>query len=887
MHANSNSLANRRLGPILLTGLPLSLFLACNAPPSAPKVSIGPISPHTEDDLVAIIDGDSDDDQGNKVSYSYAWKQDGLPRNDITGDTVPASETAKGQVWAVSVTPNDGKVDGPAGRASTTIVNSLPVVDVTLSPEVPTTLDDLVVIPEATDADGDPVTFSFSWTLDGGRTDVDVDTISADQTAHGQRWAVTVTPNDSEKDGTPVTAEVEIADAAPVMLAVSIVPAEPYVLDDLVATVEASDADGDAITFQYAWFVDGSLVQSGVSDTLAAGSFAKHQRVTVEVTPKDGFIDGEPLSSVDAIVMNSIPTADGVSIDPSNPYEATTLTCLPVGFSDADGDPEAWSFVWQVNGTEVSFAVTLDGANFSKGDTITCAATPFDGEESGVAVASVPIIIANTPPVLNSVALSTLTPTENDTITVTLGAASDDDDDAITFGYAWSVNGAVVSTSDSLPPGRFNKGDSIYVTVTPWDGTDFGAPVTSAAATGTNLAPSISAVSLSPADIYTNDTLSAAVTATDLDGDPIFFSYDWYVDGFPRGSSSSASLSGVAYFDKGQAVYVVVTPTDGVAIGATATSSTVTVLNSAPTAPVVEITPSDATEGDDLTCTVTSASTDADGDLVTYSFDWGVDGAAYSGAVDTTTTSVVDGADVGASEIWSCDATSSDEFDSTLGVTAQIFTTSDCASLVFVNGSATATNGQIAPFNFARTDSFTVSWWGFAPTGSYGAYFVKGTSTSDKGIGDWSISNGVDGLIHFANQDVSQLSFAETKDKWVHRTFSYSNGSVNYYEDGVLSGTGSKPFSGASGKALSVGGLLGYGSGANSYMADVAIWGTALSPAMVAAIATGSAQPDDFSDLRAWWPMGEGTGTTTKDLSVYAADLQLSAYVSWSTSVCP
>ena len=51
-------------------------------------------------------------------------------------------------------------------------------------------------------------------------------------------------------------------------------------------------------------------------------------------------------------------------------------------------------------------------------------------------------------------------------------------------------------------------------------------------------------------------------------------------------------------------------------------------------------------QGEDLFCDVTTASTDADGDAITYSMAWTVDTASHSGAVTTTwTDDTVDGAE--------------------------------------------------------------------------------------------------------------------------------------------------------------------------------------------------------------------------------------------------
>lgn len=646
--------------PLLAAGCPPTRPLSKNQPPDAPTVSIGPLSPRTEDDLVAVLDIPATDPDGDTVSYRYTWKQNGLPRADLTTNTVPASETTKGEVWEVYVTPSDAASDGIPGMATTAVLNTSPEVTIAFTPEAPTTEDDLGVVPTATDADGDVVTFTYTWTLNG-TVQVDTgDTILADRTEYGQNWAVTVTPMDDEETGNPVTNEVEIANSVPAVLSITLVPDAPFITDDVMAIVEANDADGDALTYTYIWYVDDIEVQSGESDTLAAGSFSKHQRIRVEVVPNDGIDDGEVFALADVEALNSLPTATGVSIAPVTAYKSSTLTCMLTGFADADGDAEGGTYSWTVNGAPVATTATLDGSLFNKGDSVACTAAPWDGEESGAPITSMALTVSNTAPSLASATLSTLAPTENDTISVSLGAAIDADGDSISYGYDWYVNGSMVTTTSTLLANRFQKGDSIYVVVTPWDGSDYGTPVTSIIATAANTPPSVTTITLSPSTVYTNDTLTASVTATDLDGDTLTYSYDWYVDGFPRGSSTSASLSGVSYFDKGQSVYVVVTPNDGTNDGATGTSSTLTVLNSAPTTPVVEITPNSAFESDDLTCTVTTDSADADGDIVTYSFLWDVDGVAYTGATNAIDSSVVSGVDVGAGETWMCGVEASD-----------------------------------------------------------------------------------------------------------------------------------------------------------------------------------------------------------------------------------
>jgi hypothetical protein len=99
--------------------------LSVNGAPSAPSLVFSPTAPQTADDFTAIIASPSDDPEGDIVTYRYAWQRNGVAVAE-TSDTVSAAETAKDETWTVTVTPNDGRMDGPAGSASLTIANTAP-----------------------------------------------------------------------------------------------------------------------------------------------------------------------------------------------------------------------------------------------------------------------------------------------------------------------------------------------------------------------------------------------------------------------------------------------------------------------------------------------------------------------------------------------------------------------------------------------------------------------------------------------------------------------------------------------------------------------------------------------------------------------------------------
>lgn len=357
--------------PNLLALLPLfsiTMLAACdgkavveteNQRPSAPEVAIGPDDPKTGDDLVAVILTDARDPDGDAVSYTYRWFQDGLPRADLATDTVPAAETARGEEWEVFVTPNDAEADGPDASATAVIGNTPPNLSVVLTPDAPTTDDALSAAATAEDPDGDDVTLTYEWTRDGEPTDVDGAVLPASYTARGESWVVTVEAADDGGAVGSASAGAEIANAAPEVLSVQIGPDAPDASDDLVAQVDADDPDHDTLSYTYTWYVDGAAVQSGRSDTLRAGEAAKNERVSVDVVPYDGDLEGESFSSTDVIVRDSPPTAPVAEITPDPPRNGDDLTCgLAIAATDADGDTIRYTFTWTVDG--VAYTGALD-----------------------------------------------------------------------------------------------------------------------------------------------------------------------------------------------------------------------------------------------------------------------------------------------------------------------------------------------------------------------------------------------------------------------------------------------------------------------------------------------------------------------------------------------
>ena len=627
-----------------------------NSAPSLTGAAIDPAELRTTDNPSCVASGWADLD-GDPGDARYAWTVNG----DVVGtsQTLDATLFVKGDLISCSATPWDGEVEGATVTSDgLTVLNTAPTLaSASLSTTSPTEADTLsVVLAGANDADGDAISYAYSWSVNG----VDVattDTLGGSSFKRGDTIVVTVTPNDGNVDGAPVTSDTAtVVNSAPVMVSAVISPTAPNTNDTLSASVSATDADGDTVSYAYAWTVNGA--PAGTDATLDSPAFSKHDVIGLSVTPNDGNVDGTPLAAT-VTVANSAPSVTGAALSTSTVREDTIVTCVTTGWADADADVEGYTYGWLVNGVEVSTADTLDGSSFKKGDKLRCVATPFDGEASGAPITSAAVAVLNTRAVLSGATLSSTAPKEGETLSVNLGSVFDADGDTVTYTYAWFVGGAKVATTDTLDSTFFAKGDAVYVKVTPNDGTANGAVVISNTATVANSAPAMVSAVIAPANPLTNDTLSVNVSSSDADGDTVSYTYAWTVDGAPAGTA--ATLDGAA-FSKHQVVGVRVTPNDGSIDGAPLASDPVTVLNSEPTAPVVEFSPLHPTSKDDLSCLVTSESTDADNDTVTYNIAWTVDGAPYNGP---TTQSVNPGdtvpfANTSVNQTWECTFTPDD-----------------------------------------------------------------------------------------------------------------------------------------------------------------------------------------------------------------------------------
>jgi hypothetical protein len=248
---------------------------------------------------------------------------------------------------------------------------------------------------------------------------------------------------------------------------------------------------------------------------------------------------------------------------------------------------------------------------------------------------------------------------------VTTQGGFDLDGDAILNSVVWSINGIFMPTGiqATLNNSFFAKGDTVYALVSPNDGDELGASVQSDTAVVANTPPEVTAVTIAPAvELYTDSIVNPVVTSTDADGDAVTYTTNWFVNGVGVDTGGSPVLYGDLFFSRGDTIGLEVTPSDGDSTGTPVSmAGSVTVVNKVPITPSVTLEPTSPSQGvDDLVCTYTEPG-DVDGDAVTYSIVWRLDGALYAGATDTNVPGdTIDAADTTDGDVWTCHVTPND-----------------------------------------------------------------------------------------------------------------------------------------------------------------------------------------------------------------------------------
>ncbi len=446
---------------------------------------------------------------------------------------------------------------------------------------------------------GSPDDTTVEWTIDGDpkwsvvSSPTSVGDVSCIECAPDEPGTYTLVARVTDADGAFDEDRLEICrNGRPLPPTVSILPANPEagsmvsaVIDVVGGNPECDDPfTGDELDHATAWLVNGFDNPEIANGTLADAGARKGDLLTLRVTPNDGLQNGDA-GEASVTIANTAPSATNVHIEPTAPGASETLTCVWT-FDDVDDvDTDQSTVAWSTGES---------GPNITapEGETVTCTVTPSDGVDTGAAVSSPAVTVNQNPTVEVSLVAIPAPATAASTLHCD---ATVDDDGSPTLTYAWNVDPA---TTDSLA-GAFVHGDEVTCTVTADDG--FVAVSASSAPLVIGNTPPVATVVIAPASPRPGDTLTcSAVSATDLDGEPVTLTFEWTGPGGPLGTDPTLDLAAVAAAS-GDVFTCTAVPHDGTDAGAPAAAQ-VTVDNEAPTVSAVVITPATPTATDALAC---------------------------------------------------------------------------------------------------------------------------------------------------------------------------------------------------------------------------------------------------------------------------------------------
>ncbi|HEV8469854.1 MAG TPA: hypothetical protein VGR46_09630 [Candidatus Limnocylindria bacterium] len=185
---------------------------------SPPTVTVALSDPSLTTNALLTATATASDPDGDRLAYTFRWQVNGVTVETATGpnpaDGFDLSLTGngdRGDTITVQVTASDGTLESAPASASAVVMNSAPVVSATLSDGTPGN-DVLVATAIAEDPDGDPLTLTYVWRINGNVARTTTTAQSTDsldlkgQVASGDVVTLTLTATDGTATSVPATA---------------------------------------------------------------------------------------------------------------------------------------------------------------------------------------------------------------------------------------------------------------------------------------------------------------------------------------------------------------------------------------------------------------------------------------------------------------------------------------------------------------------------------------------------------------------------------------------------------------------------------------------------------------------------------------------------------
>lgn len=650
----------------------LSFTVIDNQSPTVTIISPDPGFEYIAGDILSFGAQVSDDhDSPEQLLVSWESSIDGLLMSGSYPDADGLLELS-GSLSAGSHTLRAEAIDSGGYAGSDEILvhvrepNQPPSVGmVIISPEPATVADALLCSYTGySDAEGDSDLSSVEWTVNG-TTAGNGDTLTAGY-LKGDTVSCRVTPYDGEDFGVPVSAEIQIGNAAPTLSLPNLTPNPAHSDDTVDCSYSYTDLDGDPDQTSIDWLLNSALVSTGPS--FSAGAIPG-DTLTCRATAYDGQDTGS-VAEVSLVIANYLPLVSQVSIAPDPAYVGEQLTCS-YSFSDQDSQGDSSKTVWTIGGGTSGSGSTL-GLGFAIGDEVVCTVTPHDGDDAGTPVSSSIVISENLSPTCEIQAPSHGSVVADGSSVDLIGLVGDPEDGSSGLDAEWSsdligplgnstvgAQGEVELTTASLGLG------SHLISLTVED--RLGASCEATVSLLVDSPPSLSWIGpLAPERDGVEIAIEVEVADVQDGPEQLSLSFESDLDGIlgsvtPE-ASGQGSLSGLL-LSQGSHL-VTVTAVDPVGLSASIIEVVEIISHGSPTVASVTISPDPATTEDSLSCSYTGFY-DPDGDSDASLTEWIFDGQVVASGVDLT-------ALIRRDELWTCRVTPADAWLSGSPVSASI-----------------------------------------------------------------------------------------------------------------------------------------------------------------------------------------------------------------------
>ncbi|PSQ49529.1 hypothetical protein BRD19_03625 [Halobacteriales archaeon SW_7_65_23] len=590
-----------------------SVTITVSAVNDAPEITSGPANATLDEENSTVLSVTATDNDTTDT-LSYNWTLTGNGSLNTTTSTTEVTATA-----TVTVNP----------------VNDAPKI--TSSPASATVDEENSTVLSVTATDNDTTdTLSYNWTLTGnGSLNASSGTAvrydAPDELASQEDVTLTVTVNDSITEVTATaTVTVNPVNNAP---EITSAPANATVDEgnETVLSVEATDNDGDALS--YNWTLTGN---GGLNDTSgtavrydAPDELASRENVAVTVTVDDGTAN---VSANATVTVNPVNDAPEITSGPANAtVDKGNTTVLSVTAADND-TTDTLSYTWTLTGNGSLNATSGTSVRYDAPDelaanrTATVRVNVSDGTTNATATATITIVAVNDAP---TTANDSYSVDEDATLSVsaengTLANDTDPDGDIL--------NASVVRGPSNGSLTLFTNGSFKYVPDRDFNGEDSFTYEASDRAGGTDTAMvtiTVSAVNDAPeitsapanATVEEKNSTVLSVEATDADGDTL--SYTWTLAG--NGSLNATSGTSIRYdapeeLAANETATVTVSVNDSTASATATVTITVVAVNDALTAANDSYTvPEDGTLSVSAANGTLANDTDPDGDVLNAS----------------------------------------------------------------------------------------------------------------------------------------------------------------------------------------------------------------------------------------------------------------------------